>query len=273
MQTVRTIGLDIAKSVFQIHGVDAAGNVVSRRRLKRRYVLSFFQKLPPCLIGIEACASSHHWSRELQALGHTVRLMPPAYVRPYVKRQKNDAADAEAICEAVTRANMRFVATKTSEQQSCLMLHRTRHLFIRQQTAVINAIRAHLAEFGIVAPVGRNGIEQLLDVVAHAGDNQLPEIARACVLALGAQLRTLKAQILNFDRQIMAWHRSSEASKRLDDIPGVGPALATALVASVADPKAFRSGRDFSAWIGLVPKQHSSGGKDKLGSISKQGDR
>jgi transposase len=168
---------------------------------------------------------------------------------------------------------MRFVATKTFEQQSCLMLHRTRHLFIRQQTAVINAIRAHLAEFGIVAPVGRNGLEQLLDVAANASDNRLPEIARACVLALGAQLRTLKVQILNFDRQIMAWHRSNEASKRLDDIPGVGPALATALVASIADPKAFRSGRDFSAWIGLVPKQHSSGGKDKLGSISKQGDR
>jgi transposase len=166
---------------------------------------------------------------------------------------------------------MRFVAIKTPEQQSCLMLHRTRHLFIRQQTAVINAIRAHLAEFGIVAPVGRNGVEQLLDVVADASDRRLPEVARACLLALGAQ--TLKAQILNFDQQIMAWHRSNEASKRLDDIPGVGPALATALVASVADPKAFRSGRDFSAWIGLVPKQHSSGGKDKLGSISKQGDR
>ena len=223
MQAVRTIGLDIAKSVFQIHGVDAAGNVVVRHRLKRRYVLSFFQKLPSCLIGIEACASSHHWSRELQALGHTVRLMPPAYVRPYVKRQKNDAADAEAICEAVTRANVRFVATKTPEQQSCLMLHRTRHLFIRQQTAVINAIRAHLAEFGIVAPVGRNGVEQLLDVVAHTSDRRLPEIARACVLALGAQLRTLKVQILNFDRQIMAWHRSNEASKRLDEIPGVVP--------------------------------------------------
>jgi transposase len=239
MQAVTTIGLDIAKSVFQIHGVDAAGNVIVRRRLKRRYVLSFFQKLPPCLVGIEACASSHHWSRELQALGHTVRLMPPAYVRPYVKRQKNDAADAEAICEAVTRANMRFVPTKTPEQQSCLMLHRTRHLFIRQQTAVINAIRAHLAEFGIVAPVGRNGVEQLLDVVADASDKRLPEIARACLLALGAQLRTLKAQILNFDRQIMAWHRSNEASKRLDEIPGVGPALATALVASVADPEGF----------------------------------
>jgi transposase len=273
MQAITTIGLDIAKSVFQVHGVDAGGQVVIRRQLKRRYVLTFFQKLPPCLVGIEACASSHHWSRELQALGHTVRLMPPAYVKPYVKRHKNDAADAEAICEAVTRANMRFVATKTPEQQSCLMLHRTRHLFIRQQTAVINSIRAHLAEFGIVAPVGRQGVEQLLGIVADGHDKRLPEIARACVAALGAQLRMLKAQILQFDRMIIAWHRSSEASKRLDEIPGVGPALATALIASVADPKAFRSGRDFSAWIGLVPKQNSSGGKDRLGSISKQGDR
>ena len=174
MQTITTIGLDIAKSVFQVHGIDADGQVVVRRQLRRRYVLAFFQKLPPCLVGIEACASSHHWSRELQALGHTVRLMPPAYVKPYVKRHKNDAADAEAICEAVTRANMRFVATKTPEQQSCLMLHRTRHLFIRQQTAVINAIRAHLAEFGIVAPVGRNGVEQLLDVVADSDDRGCP---------------------------------------------------------------------------------------------------
>jgi transposase len=191
MQAVTTIGLDIAKSVFQIHGVDAAGNVIVRRRLKRRYVLPI-QKLPPCLVGIEACALSHHWSRELKALGHAVRLMPAAYVKPYVKRQKNDAADAEAICEAVTRANMRFVATKTLEQQSCLMLHRTRHLFIRKQTAVINAIRAHLAEFGIVAPVGRNGVEQLLDVVADASDKRLPDLARACVAALGAQLRMLR---------------------------------------------------------------------------------
>ena len=273
MQTVTTIGLDIAKSVFQVHGVDAAGQVVVRRQLKRRYVLTFFQKLPSCLVGIEACASSHHWSRELQALGHTVRLMPPAYVKPYIKRQKNDAADAEAICEAVTRANMRFVETKTPEQQSCLMLHRTRHLFIRQQTAVINAIRAHLAEFGIVAPVGRNGVEELLGVVADPSDKRVPEIARTCLAALGAQLRMLKAQILEFDRMINAWHRSNETSKRLDEIPGVGPALATALVASIPDPKAFRSGRDFSAWIGLVPKQHSSGGREKLGSISKQGDR
>ena len=241
--------------------------------MKRRYVLAFFEKLPPCLVGIEACASAHHWSRELRALGHTVRLMPPAYVKPYVKRHKNDATDAEAICEAVTRPNMRFVPTKTEEQQSCLTLHRARHLFIRQQTSVINAIRAHLAEFGIVAPVGRNGVEQLLGVAADASDKRLPEVARACVAALGAQLQTLKTQILQFDRMITAWHRSSEVSRRLDDIPGVGPALATALVASVADPQAFRSGRDFSAWIGLVPKQNSSGGKDKLGSISKRGDR
>jgi transposase len=273
MQTITTIGLDIAKSIFQVHGVDAEGNVIFRRQLKRRYMLPFFQKLPSCLIGIEACASSHHWSRELQALGHTVRLMPPAYVKPYVKRHKNDATDAEAICEAVTRPNMRFIATKTPEQQSCLMLHRTRHLFIRQQTSVINAIRAHLAEFGIVAPVGRNGVEQLLGIAADVNDKRLPEVARACVAALGAQLRMLKEQILQFDRMITAWHRSNEASRRLDDIPGVGPALATALVASIADPKAFRSGRDFSAWIGLVPKQNSSGGKDRLGSISKRGDR
>ena len=273
MQSISTIGLDIAKSVFQVHGVDAAGQVVLRRQLKRRYVLAFFQGLPPCLVGIEACASSHHWSRELQALGHTVRLMPPAYVKPYVKRQKNDITDAEAICEAVTRPNMRFVPTKAVEQQSCLMLHRARHLFIRQQTAVINSIRAYLAEFGVVAPVGRRGVEQLLEVVADPADRRLPEVARVCLAALGSQLRALKAQILEFDRRIIAWHRSNATSKRLDAIPGVGPALATALVASIADPRAFRSGRDFSAWVGLVPKQNSSGGKDKLGSISKQGDR
>src|SRR4026208_2197899 len=273
MQAVTTIGLDIAKSVFQVHGVDAEGKVLIRRKLKRRYVLAFFQKLPPCLVGIEACATSHHWSRELKALGHTVRLMPPAYVKPYVKRQKNDATDAEAICEAVTRANMRFVPTKTTDQQSGLVLHRTRHLFIRQQTSVINAIRAHLAEFGIVAPVRRKGVEELLNVVADPNDKRVPEIARACLSEFGAQLRRIKEQVLEFDRLIRAWHRSNEMSMRLDEAPGVGPVLATAVVATVADPKVFRSGRNFSAWIGLVPKQHSSGGKDRLGSISKQGDR
>jgi len=273
MQAITTIGLDIAKSVFQVHGVDADGRVVLRRKLKRRYVVAFFEKLAPCLVGIEACASSHHWARQLQALGHNVRLMPPAYVKPYVKRQKNDATDAEAICEAVSRANMRFVPTKTPEQQSGLVLHRTRHLFIRQQTSVINAIRAHCAEFGITAPVGRRGVEELLRVVADPSDKRMPEVVRACLAALGNQLLNLKKQILDFDRMIMAWHRSNQTSKRLNCIPGVGPLLATALVASVADPKTFRSGRNFSAWIGLVPKQHSSGSREKLGSISKQGDR
>ena len=273
MQAVTTIGFDIAKSVFQVHGIDAEGQGVVRQRLRRSRVLGFFKKLSPCVVGMEACASSHYWSRELQALGHTVRLMPPAYVKPYLKRQKNDAADAEAICEAVQRPSMRFVPTKTPDQQACLMLHRTRHLFIRQQTALINAIRAHLAEFGIVAPVGRNGVEELLDVVADPDDGRVPEIARECLEALGSQLRRLKRQILTFDQRINAWHRSNETSRRLDELPGVGPALATALVASIPDPRVFRSGRDFSAWVGLVPKQNSSGGRERLGNITKQGDR
>jgi transposase len=242
MQAITTIGLDIAKSVFQVHGIDAEGKVIVRRQLKRRHILAFFAKLPPCLVGIEACASSHHWSRELKRLGHTVRLMPPAYVKPYVKRQKNDATDAEAICEAVRRPTMRFVETKTPEQQSCLVLHRTRHLFIRQQTSLINAIRAHLAEFGIVAPVGRRGVEELLDVVADVSDKRLPEVARACLTALGAQLRMLKTQILSFDRMITAWHRSNETSKRLDALPGVGPALATAFSCQRRRPKGLPIG-------------------------------
>ena len=218
MLAIATIGLDIAKSVFQVHGVDAHGGVVVRRQLKRRYVLAFFKKLPPCLVGIEACATSHHWSRELQALGHTVRLIPPAYVKPYVKRQKNDAADAEAICEAVQRPSMRFVPTKTPEQQSCLMLHRTRHLFIRQQTAVINTIRAHLAEFGIVAPVGRNGVEELLYAVADQRDERIPEVARACLEALGALLGKLKAQILEAarppDQRLASLQRNQPQARR-----------------------------------------------------------
>src|ERR1700689_1630129 len=231
MQTITTIGFDIAKSVFQIHGVDAGGQVLIRRQLKRRQVLAFFQKLPSCLVGIEACASSHHWSRELQALGHTVRLMPPAYVKPYVKRQKKDRADAGAFWEAVAGANMRFVPTKTPEQQSCLMLHRPRHVFIRQQTAVINSIRAHLAEFGIVAPGGRKGVTELLGIVADPIDKRVSEVARACLAALGTQLLALKEQIVEFDRMILAWHRSNQTSKRLHCIPGVGPMLPTALVA------------------------------------------
>lgn len=273
MKTVTTIGLDIAKSVFQVHGIDAEGKVAVRQQLKRARIIPFFKKLSPCVVGIEACASSHYWARELAVLGHEVKLMPPAYVKPYVKRQKNDAADAEAICEAVQRPSMRFVPIKTSEQQAGLVLHRTRHLFVRQQTAVINSIRAHLAEFGIIAPVGRKGVDDLVAVINDHKDDRIPGLVRTCLIALGIQLAALKEQIRILDRRLLGWHRSNETCQRLDAVPGVGPALATALVASVADPKAFRSGRDFSAWVGLVPKQSSSGGREKLGSITKAGDR
>ena len=273
MQEITTIGLDIAKSLFQVHGIDASGAVIVRRQLRRRQVLPFFRKLPACVIGIEACATSHHWARELEKLGHEVKLMPPRYVKPYVKRNKNDAADAEAICEAVTRPTMRFVPIKSPEQQSVLMLHRTRQLFVRQRTALINAIRAHLAEFGIVAGIGRNGVEKLLDLISKSEDDRIPPAARECLMALAAQLELIKRQILEADRRVLAWHRTSKTSKRLEAIPGVGPLIATALVASIPDPSVFRSGRDLSAWIGLVPKQNSTGGKERLGSISKAGNR
>jgi transposase len=270
---VTTIGLDIAKSVFQVHGVDASGETVVRRQLRRGQVLRFFEKQPGCLVGIEACATAHHWGREITALGHQVRLMAPRYVKPYVKRGKNDAADAEAICEAVTRPTMRFVEIKTAEQQSVLMLHRTRQLFVRQRTTLINSLRAHLAELGIVAGVGRNGVERLLKVIDDGDDDRVPPAARQCLMALRHQLALVKQQILDADRRVLAWHRSSELSQRLDDIPGVGPLIATALVASVPDPHAFKSGRDLAAWIGLVPKQNSTGGKERLGHISKAGNR
>ena len=247
MNEVITTGVDLAKNVFQIHGVDAAGAVVVRRQLRRAQMLRFFKKQPPCLVGMEACATAHHWAREIAALGHQVRLMPPRYVKPYVKRNKNDMADAEAICEAVTRPTMRFVEIKTPDQQSVLMLHRTRHLFVRQRTMLINALRAHLAEFGIVAGIGRNGLERLLKVIEDGKDERVPSAARDCLLALRAQLEMVKHQILDADRRILAWHRASEVSGRLDDIPGVGPLIATALVASVTDPHAFKSGRQITA--------------------------
>ena len=273
MNEVTTIGLDLAKSVFQVHGADNVGKVVVRRQLRRRQVLSFFEKLPPCLVGMEACATSHYWAREISAFGHDVRMMPAGYVKPYVKRSKSDAADAEAICEAVTRPTMRFVPVKTPDQQSILMLHRTRHLLVRQRTMLINALRAHLAEFGIVAGVGRLGLEKLLEVIADDQDGRVPPEARDCLLALRDQLEMVKHQILEADRRILARHRASELSRRLGEIPGVGPLIATALVASIPDPHAFKSGRDLSAWIGLVPRQHSTGGKERLGHISKAGNR
>ena len=273
MSEIITIGIDIAKNVFQIHGVDETGGVVVRRQLRRRQVLPFFHRLPACLVGMEACASSHHWAREIGRFGHEVKLMPPRYVKPYVKRNKNDAADAEAICEAVTRPTMRFVPIKTEEQQSVLMLHSTRQLFVRQRTTVINAIRAHMAEFGIVAGIGRNGVEALLALIVKGEDERIPAHARDCLMALAMQLELLKRQILEADRRVLVWHRQNELSKRLEAIPGVGPLIASALVASIPDPTLFRSGRDMSAWIGLVPKQNSTGGKERLGSITKAGNK
>jgi transposase len=273
MGEVSTIGLDIAKAVFQVHGVDGAGAVVIRKRISRSKMLEVFAGLPPCLIGIEACPSAHHWGRELQALGHTVKLMPPSYVKAYLKRSKNDANDAAAICEAVTRPSMRFVPIKTKEQQAALMLHRTRQLLVRQRTMLSNAIRGHLAELGIVSAKGRKGTSELLGIIADGADNRVPPVARGMLGVLARQYSVIGAEIGSIEKSILAWHRSCEASRRLEEIPGIGPIVATALVAEIGDWKAFGSGRNLAAWIGLVPKQHSSGGKDKLGSITKQGNR
>jgi transposase len=273
MEAVVTIGLDIAKSVFQVHGVDGSGAVVVRRRLTRGKVLLFFEKLPPCLVGLEACATAHYWGRELGKLGHDVRLMPPSYVKPYVKRQKNDAANAEAICEAVTRPTMRFVEVKTPEQQSDLVLHRTRLMLVRQRTQLLNAIRGHMAEFGVAAPIGRKGLQRLIEVLNDERDQRVAGAARDCLKMLTDQLRLVNNQILEMDRRIMASARATDAGRRLMGIPGVGPLLASALVATIPDPRSFRSGRNLAAWIGLVPKQNSSGGKEQLGGITKQGNR
>jgi transposase len=273
MGEVSTIGLDIAKSVFQVHGVDGAGAVVIRKRISRAKVLEFFAGLPRCLVGIEACPSAHHWSRALQTVGHTVRLMPPSYVKAYLKRSKNDANDAAAICEAVTRPSMRFVPTKSEQQQSSLMLHRSRQLLVRQRTMLSNAIRGHMAELGIISAKGRNGTAELLRVIANTDDDRIPPIARLCLDVLARQYASIATEVATIDKRIHAWHRSCEASRRLEEIPGIGPIVATALVAEVGDWKAFRSGRNLAAWIGLVPKQHSSGGKERLGGITKQGNR
>jgi transposase len=273
MGEVSTIGLDIAKAVFQVHGIDDAGAVVIRKRISRVKMLEFFAELPPCLLGIEACPSAHHWGRELTGLGHTVKLMPPSYVKAYLKRSKNDANDAAAICEAVTRPSMRFVPIKTKQQQTALMLHRTRQLLVRQRTMLSNALRGHLAELGVVSAKGRNGTGELLSIVAAADDRRIPAAARGILDVLARQYSAIGAEIGSIDKSILAWHRSCEASRRLAEIPGIGPIVATALVAEIGDWKAFASGRNLAAWIGLVPKQHTTGGKDRLGSITKQGNR
>ena len=273
MSEVSTIGLDIAKSVFQVHGVDVDGTVAIRKRISRAKVLEFFAALPSCLVGIEACPSAHHWSRELSALGHTVRLMPPSYVKAYLKRSKNDANDAAAICEAVTRPSMRFVPIKTKEQQTGLMLHRTRQLLVRQRTMLSNALRGHLAELGIISAKGRNGTAELLKVIANTKDDRIPPVARFCLDVLARQYLMITTEVGSIDKRIHAWHRSCEDSRRLEQIPGIGPIVATALVAEIGDWKQFRSGRNLAAWIGLVPKQHSTGGRERLGSITKQGNR
>jgi transposase len=268
---VTTIGLDLAKHVFQVHGVDEAGHVVVKRRLRRAQVITYFASLPPCLIGMEACATAHFWARELRALGHEVRLMPPQYVKAYVKRGKNDAADAAAICEAVTRPSMRAVPVKTEEQQSALTMHRARDLLVRQRTQLINAVRGHLAEFGLVEAQGPWNVPRLLASMQE--DRRVPELARQVLQLLAAQLDEVAKRIAEVDARIAAWHEANPVSRRLATIPGIGPLTATAIAATVPDPDVFRNGREFAAWLGLVPRQRSTGGKQRLGRISRLGDK
>jgi transposase len=270
---ITTIGLDLAKNVYQVHAINGAGEVVVRKTIRRAQVLRFFERLDPCLVGIEACGTSHYWAREISRFGHEVRLMPPAYVKPYVKRGKTDASDAEAICEAVSRPTMRYVAIKSCEQQAALTIHRTRDLFVKQRTQLVNMIRGLLAEFGIEI---RRGITHALSLAERiaAGDMPgIPALAAKMIASLAGQILDLEARLREIERELLAWHRSSEIARRLATIPGVGTVCATAFAASVTDPHQFRSGRQFAAWLGLTPLQHSSGGKERLGRISKMGDK
>jgi transposase len=268
-----TVGLDLAKNVFQVHAIDEAGEVIVRRALRRRQVLPFFERLAPSLVGMEACGTSHYWARELSALGHTVKLMPPAYVTPYVKRGKTDAGDAEAICEAVTRATMRFVAIKSADQQAILALHRVRDLLIRQRTQLVNMIRGQLAEFGIVLAKGIQHALRLVERLLDGEALELPALVAKVMIALAAQVRDLQARLRDLDKELMAWFRGNEVARRLETIPGIGVITASALAATVTDPHQFTSGRQFAAWLGLTPRAHSSGGKARAGRISKMGDR
>jgi transposase len=270
---VTTVGLDLAKHVFQVHGIDQDGQVLIRRQLRRGELINFFRRLPPCLIGMEACSTAHFWARELAVLGHEVRLMPAAYVKPYIKRGKSDALDAAGICEAVTRPTMRYVAIKSPEQQAVLMLHRTRELLVRQRTMLVNALRGHLAEYGIIAPQGLPSVPKLREVAEKAQGAALPDLEWRCVRLIIAQLKEAHVRITEVEQEILVWHRTTELSQRLETIPGVGIITASALAATITDPNSFRSGRHLAAWIGLVPRQSGSGGKVRLGHISKQGDR
>ena len=271
--SIVSIGLDLAKTVFQVHGVDASGQVGLRRRLSRNELIPFFAKMPPCLIGMEACSSAHHWARELVRLGHTVRLIPPQYVKPYVKRNKTDAADAEAICEAVARPNMRFVPIKTVEQQGILALHRVRSLLVRQRTAAVNAARGLLAEFGVVAGKGIQRVDELRQRMDDLDAEPFPDEARTALNGLFAHIDALYEQVATIDARILAWHRGSAESQRLASAPGVGPMTASAIVAAVGDGRQFQSARHFAAWLGLTPRIKASGGKEHIGRISKGGDR
>ena len=271
MNEISMIGLDIAKNVFQVHGVDASGRVVLRRQLRRGAVEKFFAQLAPCVVGMEACGSAHHWGRVIGRYGHQVRLMPPAYVKPYVKRNKNDGRDAEGICEAVGRPTMRFVPVKSVEQQATLAVHGVRALLVRQRTMVANALRAALSEFGIIAAQGREGLQELMRRL-QAPSEDIPEMMRGALAMLAEQWQALDARERALERQIAKAARCDREARRLMEVPGVGPMIAGTVLAKVPDAKLFRSGRDFAAWIGLTGKDHGTGGKHRPGRISKQGD-
>lgn len=273
MQQISVIGLDIAKTIFQVHAVDRGGEVLIARSLKRKGVLAFFSKVPPCLVGMEACGTAYHWAREITKFGHTVRLMPPRYVKAYVKRGKTDAGDAAAICEAVSRPSMTFVPIKSAETQAIAMLHSTRRLLIGQRTQSINSLRGHLAEFGIVAPQGLIGVATLAGIVRDESDPRLPLAARVALSPLVSQIEVTSAEIAKLDRVIAADHKTSETSRNLATIPSVGAIVATAIRARIPNPHGFRNGRHMAAWLGLVPEQDSSAGKTKQKGISKKGDR
>jgi len=273
MARITTIGVDLAKNVFQVHGVDAQGKVVAARQLRRKQMLAFFEKVPPCLVGMEACGSAHHWARELTRLGHSVRLMPPKYVKAYVKRGKTDAADAAAICEAVSRPSMTFVAVKSVAQQGLSMLHSVRQTLIGQRTQAINAMRGHLSELGIVAAQGMLGLAELAEIVRDENDTRLPATARAALLILSTRIAQTSSEIAKLDAVLAREHKTSQTSRALETIPSIGPVTASALRARVTDATQFKNGRHLAAWIGLVPEQDSSGGKVKQRGISKKGDR